>query len=677
MESNNIATPVEITEFFQGAEMDQQMRCNDKTDRLKEMATELLTLRQLVTSYRLGEFVSRRLIYNADVARNLRFNLDNKGNILIYNDVLEDLGLESINAFRLFNFGETAFRVFFHSLMVNNTAVQQSRTNIALREHVRTDTGTSPIHFPGENLAVAAPIEPMEEGAVGGEPSVDVLADHFKQYLSLMDKEPVISFDEFQESIPQPKTTFHGPLMVTRHYDRRHNALPVVYNQGNRRDYIDRARVKIGNRGAFVESNLGDPSLINLLSLQRPLDTNAATNTRTHPTITDELGRTFNLVPCPLPYSGMYDEGTPLYEAPHHIDMTALKLLSSRYIPSLNVLTNRNTGVQFLATRFIEVRDNWAQQPTNLQAETTSLREFRRMRQEFLDMSDTRNGERGIHVVRLNPPPGERSDYWLTLPRPTGQLEQNFQRMRRGLTSLYGSILADLNYINGGRPDYYACTHWQDALYDIFMRGSGPISYLRKLNLRFTVSEDLRPAANGILGPPDDFWVCRPHVYQAFSGTDMPRRSNGGTWLGEHRLRRADSFENMSRGGGRHQQSVRDAGRAATQYFGCQYEEHSSPLHFCETIRGEGHPGILKLDIRDAVDIYYRVWAFRIACMPNPHANTRIQNSPLLTLPQVLPLQSQQVDEWQQFIIGRIADTVQLPQDALKEEAERILAETI
>ncbi len=66
MESNNIATPVEITEFFQGAEMDQQMRCNDKTDRLKEMATELLTLRQLVTSYRLGEFVSRRLIYNAD-----------------------------------------------------------------------------------------------------------------------------------------------------------------------------------------------------------------------------------------------------------------------------------------------------------------------------------------------------------------------------------------------------------------------------------------------------------------------------------------------------------------------------------------------------------------------------------------------------------------------------------
>jgi len=639
------------------------------------MSAELLQLRQLVTSYGIGEFVSRKLVYDVDIARAARFNLDCHGNILIYNDILSKLNVPDLDAFRLFNFGNTPFRVLLHAIFLETPAVPLSKTNVSLVNSERVDSSTSPIHFGPD---VSENLVEMNEVQGAGYISPPMLRKiKAERDWVAFDNEQVEDLDPVQNIIPEPQTIFEGPHMVGRHY-RGLDALPIVYSPLYRKPYISKARVRIGNRGAFIESDVNDPSLINLLSLEPLDDRVAALNTASCPLITDELGRKFHLAPCPLPYTGMYSKGS-LSRAPSNFHGDNLLQLTSRLIPQINRFKVQETGAQFLATKFVEIRDNWVQQPVNLREETTSLREFRKLRSDFLNLSNQRNGERGIQVVNNHPGPGERRDYWLVLNKAHDALEQDPIRVRRGLNSRYGLILADLHYIYGGKPEYCNVFHWQEVVYNRLCAGFDPVRYVRRLAKRFNLACALRPACAGFYGPPEDFSVYRPANFRAFSTGAVSLRSGIGSWPESLKLRRADSFEDLSMGGGRHMMSVREAGRVAAHYFGEPYLEHNSSLHLAETLPLKGDGGIprVKLNVQTAVDTYYRVWYYRISSIPLPTEDSAVVSSPLTFLPNLMPLQTLQVQDWQDTIIGAIAEKMKIPFQDLKEEAENILSDWV
>src|SRR5882762_8060021 len=123
--------------------------------------------------------------------------------------------------------------------------------------------------------------------------------------------------------------------------------------------------------------------------------------------------------------------------------------------------------------------------------------------------------------------------------------------------------------------------------------------------------------------------------------------------------------------------SVRDAGRVATNYFGLPYLEHECCLHLAKTLPLKGVGGIPKvhLNIQTSVDMYYRVWYYRIRSIQLPTEDSAVVTSGLLQLPNLMPLQTLQVQDWQDVIICAMADKLKIPFSELKEEAENILSD--
>ncbi len=234
--------------------------------------------------------------------------------------------------------------------------------------------------------------------------------------------------------------------------------------------------------------------------------------------------------------------------------------------------------------------------------------------------------------------------------------------------------MQDTTFLLGGWTDRLDAWSWQNRNYDLLIRQDTEQRRSNRINSRLENENRMQAYRHGVFG-----YAAEPAARgDTFRGNSNPRSShNGGSWPAENRLRRADSWEDVYRNGGRFLTAAREYEREFHRYGGGSFGvgpflEHEGVGHLVDFPFRDRDP-LLELPqpaIQENVDMYYRARLVGLQAMPLPQEGDVIdRNNPRLRIPRMTPFQSEQVTKWQAAIIRELAPRLQM---TIREIEDRI-----